>query len=214
MEYFRDPKNQIYADIAYRLGIILAQYKKLTTSEEKFESTLYLSVLQTLMTNCNEHIRNMPKGDRHKSIFYKNIGASNWGLEDSCWIKNTFNEKSSLQNFIARLRNSLSHPTQIDLLSNYPSTGYSTIINDTSEINNIRFVNSPDTNKNKLKIYNPKQIKRILYEQKRSGRNDEENETLQKSEENDSVETIKMKLDSDEKTTWAIRTEIPNNVSF
>jgi hypothetical protein len=57
MEYFRHPENQIYADIAFRLGRIVTQYDKMTTNEEKFEATLYLTVLQNLITYSNEYIR-------------------------------------------------------------------------------------------------------------------------------------------------------------
>ena len=92
MEYFRDPKNQIYADIAFRLGRIVTQYEKMTTDEEKFEATLYLTVLQNLMTNSNEYVRQMTRSARKNSIFNKEITYSIWGLNDKCWIKHTFYE--------------------------------------------------------------------------------------------------------------------------
>jgi len=41
MEYHRDPRNQIQADIAYRLGKIANQYRTLSVpAEEDFSVTL------------------------------------------------------------------------------------------------------------------------------------------------------------------------------
>lgn len=164
MEYFRDPKNQIYADIAFRLGRILTQYEKMTTDEEKFEATLYLTVLQNLMTNSNEYVRQMTKSARRNSIFNKEISESIWEVDDKCWIKHTFNEKPTLQNFITRIRNSVSHPTNIDVESDFPSTGFTTIKNQSGVIDRFRFINSPDTRNNRLKELDEKQVINTIYQ--------------------------------------------------
>lgn len=153
MEYFRDPKNQIYADIAFRLGRIVTQYEKMTTDEEKFEATLYLTVLQNLMTNCNEHVRQMTRGTRRNSIFNRIISKSIWGISEENLIENTFSEKHTLQNFITRMRNSVSHPTKIDIDSKYPSTGFTTIKDNSGFIQKFRFINSPDTTHNRIKEF-------------------------------------------------------------
>jgi len=163
MEYFRDPKNQIYADIAYRLGRIVTQYEKMTTDEEKFETTLYLTVLQNLMTNSNEYVRQMTRSDRRSSIFNQLITESIWGVDSKCWLKNTFNEKPTLQNFITRIRNSVSHPTDIDIESEFPSTGFTTIKNQSGVIDRFRFINSPDTQNNRLKELDEKQVFNNIY---------------------------------------------------
>jgi hypothetical protein len=147
------PRNQIYADLAYRLGRIVVQYEKIVVGEEKFEATLYLAVLQNLMTNCNEYVRHMTSSERRDSDFKKDIELVGWGLAKKCWIKNTFNEEQNLQNFITRMRNSVSHPTEIDYESVYPSTGYTTILDDSNIIKKFRFINSPDTSNNRLKIF-------------------------------------------------------------
>jgi hypothetical protein len=163
MEYFRDPKNQIYADLAYRLGRIVVQYEQLQTKEEKFEASLYLAILQNLMTNCNEYVRQMTRSSRRNSIFKKELADSDWGVNKSCWLKNTFNENPTLENFIARIRNSVSHPTNTDIESNYPSTGFSTIKDNGSRIiQKYRFINSPDVRDNRLKEYTYEQIINIL----------------------------------------------------
>lgn len=165
MEYFRTPKNQIYADQAFRLGKIISQYKRMSFQEEKFEATLCLAVLQNLMTNSNEYVRQMTKGTRRNSIFNKDISDSIWGIDDKCWIKHTFNEKLTLQNFITRIRNSVSHPTNVDFKSDFPSTGYSTIKDDSGIIQKFRFINSPDTTQNRPKIFpNLKSIERVIYQ--------------------------------------------------
>lgn len=159
MEYFRDPKNQIYADLSFRLGRIVTQYEKFVRSE-KFEATLYLAVLQNIMTNSNEHVRQMTKGVRRKSIFNQNISQPIWGIDEKCWMKNTFTEKHTLQNFITRVRNSVSHPTTIDIKSEFPSTGFTTIKDDSGIIKKFRFINSPDTSNNRFKQFqSEKQVK-------------------------------------------------------
>lgn len=163
MEYFKDPKNQIYSSLAHRLGRIVYQYDKWVPVGEKFEATLYISVLQNLVTNCNEHIRRLTNGERRNSDFYKELSESIWGLDEECWIKNTFKERHTLQNFITRIRNSVSHPTHIDLKSEYPSSGFTTIEDDSGSIRKFRFINSPDTKNNKLKEYTLEAIKREMY---------------------------------------------------
>lgn len=163
MEYFRDPKNQIYADIAFRLGRIVTQYEKMNAEGEKFEATLYLAVLQNLMTNSNEYVRQMTRSARRNSIFNKNISESIWGIDDRCWIENTFQEKLTLQNFITRIRNSVSHPTNIKIISSSPSTGFTTIKNDSGIIDKFRFINSPDTQNNKFKEFTKDQVFNTIY---------------------------------------------------
>lgn len=164
MEYYRDPKNQIYADIAFRLGKIVNQYEQMNIGGEKFEATLYLTILQNLMTNSTEYVRQMTKGERKNSIFKKEVSEEIWGIDKNCWIKNTFQENPTLENFITRIRNSVSHPTNIDIRSNYPSTGFTTLRNKSGIIERFRFINSPDTRNNKPKEFEKPQLLNTLYE--------------------------------------------------
>ena len=165
MEYFRDPNNQIYADQAFRLGKIISQYEKLNIGKEKYEATLYLAVLQNLMTNSNEYARRMTQGERKNSIFKEFISDSKWGINENCWQKNTFNEDKTLGNFITRIRNSVSHPTNIDITSEFPSTGFSTIKDDSKKIKMFRFINSPDTTNNRPKKFQKiTEIENIIYQ--------------------------------------------------
>jgi len=163
MEYFRDPKNQIYADLAYRLGRIVTQYEKSVIDEEKFEATLYIAVLQNLMTNSNEYVRQMTRGARRNSIFNQLIENDIWGINKNCWIRNTFNENRTLENFITRIRNSVSHPTNIDIESDFPSTGFTTLNDDSGKIKTFRFINSPDTRNNRLKELSKNEVSNTIY---------------------------------------------------
>lgn len=153
MEYYRDPNNQIYADLSFRLGRIMVQYEEFIINEEKFEATLYISVLQNLVANCNEYIRKMTKTERRNSIFKLNYANADWGINQGSWIKNTFGEEESLQNFISKIRNAVSHPIPTDITSEFPSTGFTTIPDNSGVIQKFRFINSPDTNQNNYKLF-------------------------------------------------------------
>lgn len=81
MEYFRDNKNRIQADMAYRLGRIAVQYEKFPLLEDKYSSTLDICILQNLLTNCIELFRLMERHDPQKKYLKSNlIKQSQWGL--------------------------------------------------------------------------------------------------------------------------------------
>lgn len=162
MEYYRDPRNQIYADIAYRLGRILTQYERTNVKEEKFESTLCIAVLHSLITNCRELINQMDKKKLFPPLFNTNLENSIWGVNLSCWVENTFNKEFTLRNFIYTLRNSVSHPTRIDADTEFPSTGYTTKDVGSGTIQKYIFINSPDTLNNKLKELSKNEAEYII----------------------------------------------------
>ena len=147
MEYYRTDKGQIYADIAYRLGKIVTQYEKLSVNEEKFEATLTIAVLQNLLTNCSEHVKQMIP--RSGSIFQEDIESVGWGLLETCWVENTYEEDLILENFIKRVRNAISHPTELNVERNYPSTGYTTLKDNSGVIKTFQFIDSPDSKWNR-----------------------------------------------------------------
>jgi hypothetical protein len=166
-EYYRTEKEQIYADFAYRQGRIITQYEKMSIDEEKFEATLYVTVLQSLLTNCKEYVTNMmslmTRSEKYKSDFKKDIESVGWGLKNNCWIENTYcnngqKEKLNLENFITRIRNSVSHPTEINIESDFISTGFTTIKDGSGIIKKFRFVDSPDIVRSKQKGYNEYQV--------------------------------------------------------
>jgi hypothetical protein len=155
MEYHRTKTGQIYADIAYRLGRIVIQYEKMSLEEEKFQPSLYIAVLQNLLTNCCEHVRQITR--QHNFIFQQDIETVGWGLNKGCWVENKYEEVWNLENFIKRLRNALSHPRDIIIESDYPSTGYTTIRDNSDMIRTFRFVDSPDTLRNQQRIFKTEQ---------------------------------------------------------
>ena len=158
MEYHRTKTGQIYADIAYRLGKIVTQYEKLSVNEEKFEATLYVAILQNLLTTCSELLKHMTQMTRQSdSIFQKDIESVGWGLQKSCWVKNKYEEDLIMENFIKRVRNSISHPTETKIEEDYPSTGYTTIKDDSGIIKKFRFIDSPDTKRNRKRSFRTEQ---------------------------------------------------------
>jgi hypothetical protein len=68
-----------------------------------------------------------------------------------------FNEKKTLQNYIRVIRNAMSHPTETDIAKELPSTGFSTVADESGRINKFVFINSPDVRKNRQKYFNTRQ---------------------------------------------------------
>ncbi|NBW59076.1 MAG: hypothetical protein EBR41_00655 [Crocinitomicaceae bacterium] len=58
--YYLDEKGQIYADVAYRLGVIVKQYDCLIENDDEmnFDSTMCISFLQNLLTIYCEYWKN------------------------------------------------------------------------------------------------------------------------------------------------------------
>jgi len=156
VEYFHDEKNRIQADIAYRLGWIAHQYSTLNLPESKnYSSTLDICILQNLLTNCVELIKAMSEKELKNILFKRRISHEPfWSLVIDDIRQNTFQEEPpTVRDILWHLRNSLSHPTPVDLSSSYPSTGFTTIPNKTDIISTYAFVVSPDTIKNRPKYY-------------------------------------------------------------
>lgn len=155
MEYFRTEDGQIQADLARRLGTVLKQYHSQIISIQKYEVSLSLSILQTLLTNCVELLNNMQKQDKQNNpLYHYPIDPTQWGFDENNIIENTFNyPQLTAEKVIRLIRNALSHPTKIHLTSTTRTTGYITK-GDTSSIETIFFINSPDLNgKGKDKKY-------------------------------------------------------------
>lgn len=176
MEYYRDPKNQIQADIAYRLGLISAQYSSLKDKmsiEEDYSVTLNIAILQNMLTNCLELLRSMSKKKRKKNFLKAKLKESKfWGLSEKMIVKNTFaqSENLTVEDFLTHLRNALSHPTQLNETSDFPSTGYTTIVDNSGIIRHFQFISSPDTKKNRPKQYSTEaQATNVLQKAKETG---------------------------------------------
>lgn len=148
MEYHKTEDGQIQADIARRLGIVLKQYYNLVNIEDRYEVTLSLSILQTLLTNCIELMNSLDKRDKKDNPLFKTpIDSKLWGILEGNILVNTFHTNQINVDFVIRhIRNALSHPTKINLEIQLQTTGYSTMQTGSNIIENIYFVSSPDLN--------------------------------------------------------------------
>jgi hypothetical protein len=161
-EYYLDHQGQIYADVAYRLGVIVKQYDERVSKEDRknFDSTLCITFLQSLLTIYQELFRNgngYPISRKEK--FYSNKTSI---FDDNCldikaeWVlRNSFIGKSdSVENLVTHLRNALSHPTAVNVNSNIIATGYFADSYQDEKITGYVFVDSPDVNKfNEVKSF-------------------------------------------------------------
>ena len=155
MEYFRDPKNRIQADFAYRLGMIANQYRTLSApAKEDFSVTLDVCILQNLLTTCTELLNSMKKNERRGNYLTADIEkAPVWGLRPDMVDIKGFRGQLTVEVFLRRLRNALSHPTDLDLDDPFPTSGYTTIPHGSGTIRRYCFVNSPDAKHGRPKTF-------------------------------------------------------------
>lgn len=156
-EYLRDDENQIQADLAQRIGQIAAQYSECIKAtpevfpkEKRYDITLNICLLQTLLTSCSELVKAMKGNEKKKSFFAEEFTSVSafWGLTPEMIMKDTFvREKVVHFDVVTHLRDALSHPTIINLENDYLSTGYTTIEPINREIAKFSFISSPDVRK-------------------------------------------------------------------
>lgn len=148
MQYERTKNGLIQASIAHRLGVVLKQYYECQLDEEKFEVSLTLAILQNLLTNCIELFNSLSGSQRKENPLTNELVShtSTWGISSQCVTTHTFDQgKLTYEKVFRHLRNALSHPTELNLESEYLSTGYTTDL--TSRIiDKVIFVSSPDVN--------------------------------------------------------------------
>ncbi len=145
MEYFREPGNRIQAGFALHAGKLLAHYCSLTATlrpSEKYDATLTVCVLQSLLTNCTELLSAM-RANR-KAFFREAITdvPHRWGLTRSHITCNTFPTTVTLERVLIHLRNALSHPTG-SVGTDLPSSGYTTSGDASGLVSRFRFTDSP-----------------------------------------------------------------------
>lgn len=91
MEYFRTKDGQIQADHARRLGIILKQYREQIISTEKYEVSLTLTILQSLLTNCVELLNRLKEGEKKNNPLCQfPIDSIVWGFDNNSIKYNSF----------------------------------------------------------------------------------------------------------------------------
>lgn len=146
--YILDKNNQIYGDYIKRLGEVLETYNG------KYEVTLAISTLQSLLTVLTESKLYQNKKDvfdslsyaeeiEQKKILNKTISNNSvLGLNKDMILNNTFCNKKTIKDILQDMRNALSHPVAYKN-SDVPKTGFYTIQN--KVIEKIVFVNSPDS---------------------------------------------------------------------
>lgn len=145
MEYYRQPNNKIQAGFALHVGNLLKQYGALTANldpKATYDATLTICALQSLLTTCIELLNAMK--ENQKAIFASEIPdlPRLWGIKRSFITRNTFPQPLTYERLLKHLRNSLSHPTSPER-GDFPSTGYSTVPDQSGIISLIRFVDSP-----------------------------------------------------------------------
>lgn len=146
VEYFREPNNRIQAGFALNAGRLMVQYQEMAGSLPKasrYEATLAICVLQSLLTNCSELLDSMK---RHlKEVWMEQLPdiPHKWGLKRGFVTLDTFPAPLTYERFIEHLRNAVSHPTTPDKKPKLPSTGYTTIPGSSGIIEAFRFTDSP-----------------------------------------------------------------------
>ena len=145
-EYFRDPENRIRADFALRAGRLLSQYLNLSASlapTQRYEATLTICVLQAVLTQCTELIKEMSADDKSEWKQTVTDVPTRWGLRRGFVKEDTSPEPLTYERFLTSLRNACSHPTGALRSSFTASTGYTTIPGPTGLVEAFEFVDSP-----------------------------------------------------------------------
>lgn len=178
-EYKRDKKGIIQADLAYRLGKALENYHYIVEeNNEKYEVTLTLSILQTLLTNCMELLSTFSKGKSKLTPFYSQIPDDDDVInlfnlpKESIITNNLIHGTLRVEKVLREIRNALSHPTGLNLSGKLLSTGYTTTNSNSGKIEKVIFVASPDvTNKIKTKFCSEDSANKILADIKKNVKN-------------------------------------------
>jgi hypothetical protein len=133
-QYWREERSYIQSDLAFRLGKIIVQYDIAypISSIDNYNSSLYLSVLQTLLTTCNELIHKndfeFPHHDSYYNIKERISNPNQFGLNQRMIIENTFvNGIPKCSVLLNHLRNAMSHPTITDHEAKDSESGYTSI---------------------------------------------------------------------------------------
>ena len=142
MEYARTASGQIQADFARRAGQLLLQYERLSRAlpaKDRYESTLTLALLQSMLTICWELLKDS-QSSRRTSV------SALFGLAPECVVQSWPAARGlTYREVFECLRNSLSHPG-VQQQAVYPVTGYTTMESGSGQIEQFEFVWSPWVN--------------------------------------------------------------------
>lgn len=148
MEYYLVEGFKIRSDYSYRLGKILLQYDECNYPDiTNYSSTLHISILQSLLTNCMEMFKSMKEFEQRQSTLSLKLDdlSNYWEINEDMILINTYHKKNfTLHRFFSSIRNALSHPTDILINSKVPSTGF-TSRSENGKISKYIFIDSPDS---------------------------------------------------------------------
>ncbi len=151
MEYERTRDGQIQADFARRIGQVVIQYGQLSQQlpeDQRYEVTLWVCLLQALLTNCSETIkRNRSLNQSLKELSTVKLVEEpvRLGLDIECieYFSGDLN-LLTYAGFLECLRDALSHPNHQGGYERGASvTGYTTIKANSGKVEEFRFVWSP-----------------------------------------------------------------------
>lgn len=155
MEYERTDDSQIQADFAGRVGHILMQYERFKPAlplSEQYEATLSIALLQTLLTQCQELLKNHRSSKNAPQGLEGLVAMANrgfdeppplLGLTNDCILERWPSEKPvKYRDLIECIRNALSHPLPQNK-EQHPRTGYTTIKGASDLIEAFIFTQSP-----------------------------------------------------------------------
>ncbi len=123
-KYYKNNYGKIYSDLAGRLGVIAQQYDSLQIEDKyKYESTLYICILQTLLTQFNE-IKNEIEEGKNNDFAIEKIWTEDWDYWkiDTTTLNSSKNNDLKIDYVLENLRHILSHPHPISQNIGYEST--------------------------------------------------------------------------------------------
>ncbi len=152
MQYHETEPGQIRAALAQRTGLIAAN-----EYDGEHEVTLWICLLQTLLTQCQELIKKIDVGQCPKEMFFSPItedvvhGVSKSYIAEDNFkpnsrVKDTWSKRDNLFKVLESIRNALCHPNSVDLSHDYLQTGYTALYKD-KRIDKIVFIHSQNVNR-------------------------------------------------------------------
>jgi len=153
MEYERTPDGQLQADFALRIGRIAKQYERLCSAiplEERYDATLLLSLLQALLTNCAELLKQKPerKNPALKQLTSRNLGQDPTllGFQRNSVVEQWPSSRAlTYRELLECMRNAMSHPCA-QTPEGLPQTGYTSWQSDSGVIEGFTFTQAPWVN--------------------------------------------------------------------
>lgn len=145
MEYFREACNRIQAGFALHVGKLITQYELLSKGyDADYEATLLICTLHSLLTICKELINAM-KQDKRELWLAPVHDVPPWlGISRHFIRRDTFYPSElTYYRFIDHLRNAVCHPTSPEKRPFHPSTGYTTLPDNSGVISRFLFIDSP-----------------------------------------------------------------------